>query len=43
MAHGGAAFASRRDGGGSVIGFTVGGVPGGGMRAGDDGRNVGRG
>lgn len=27
LAHGGAPFALRRDGGGSVIGFTVGGVP----------------
>ncbi|GKQ39584.1 HAMP domain-containing sensor histidine kinase [Streptomyces sp. A012304] len=29
LAHGGAAFAYRREGGGSVIGFTVGGGPGG--------------
>ena len=28
IAHGGAPFAAQRDGGGSVIGFTVGGVPG---------------
>jgi two-component system, OmpR family, sensor histidine kinase MprB len=34
MAHGGAPFARRRDGGGSVIGFTVGGVPAGGARDG---------
>ncbi|MEU6255398.1 HAMP domain-containing sensor histidine kinase [Streptomyces sp. NPDC047043] len=34
MAHGGAPFALQRDGGGSVIGFTVGGAPGGGGRDG---------
>ncbi|MFF4797909.1 ATP-binding protein [Streptomyces sp. NPDC001351] len=34
MAHGGAPFAARRAGGGSVIGFTVGGVPGSGTGAG---------
>ncbi|MFJ8150428.1 ATP-binding protein [Streptomyces sp. NPDC096048] len=35
LAHGGATFAFRRDGGGSVVGFTVGG---GGAEVGDDGR-----
>lgn len=34
MAHGGAPFAVQRAGGGSVIGFTVGGVPGSGTGAG---------
>jgi two-component system sensor histidine kinase MprB len=33
MAHGGAPFAYRREGGGSVIGFTVGGGLAGGGRA----------
>ncbi|MEV6942264.1 ATP-binding protein [Streptomyces sp. NPDC051172] len=33
MAHGGAPFAAQRAGGGSVIGFTVGGVPGSGTGA----------
>ncbi len=36
LAHGGATFAFRRDGGGSVIGFTVGGGPAGGGGAGGD-------
>ena len=34
MAHGGAPFAVQREGGGAVIGFTVGGVPGSGAGAG---------
>jgi two-component system sensor histidine kinase MprB len=34
MAHGGAPFAAQRAGGGSVIGFTVGGVPGSGAGTG---------
>lgn len=34
MAHGGAPFAAQREGGGAVIGFTVGGVPGSGTGTG---------